>query len=264
MRVRMESLFGVADFYSGNLRKLGHEAWDIHANNEFAQKAWAREHGVQLPSDWSWQFRLRRRPRPIRWGSLRRLRSISNVFGFDRGQPIDRYYIEGFLTANASDIRGHVLEIGDDAYTQKFGRKRVTKSDVLHAVKGNPQATLVGDLATGKGIPEAAFDCMILTQTFHCIYDLKSAIANSYRALKPGGVLLATFPGISQISRYDMDRWGTIGGSQPCRLGECLRRSFRWNMFRSRPMEMCLWQPHFCMGLRLKNSARKNWRSSPV
>jgi len=31
MWVRNESLFGVADFYSSNLRKLGHEAWDIHA-----------------------------------------------------------------------------------------------------------------------------------------------------------------------------------------------------------------------------------------
>src|SRR5262249_53882213 len=29
-----------------------------------------------------------------------------------------------------------------------------------------------------------------------------------YRILKPGGVLLATFPGISQIARNDMDRWG--------------------------------------------------------
>jgi hypothetical protein len=48
MRVRVESLFGVADFYSGNLRKLGHEAWDIHANNEFMQKAWAREHGIRV------------------------------------------------------------------------------------------------------------------------------------------------------------------------------------------------------------------------
>lgn len=48
MRARAESLFGVADFYSGNLRKLGHEAWDIHANNEFMQKAWAREHGMTV------------------------------------------------------------------------------------------------------------------------------------------------------------------------------------------------------------------------
>lgn len=46
MRVRQESLFGVADFYSSNLIKLGHEAHDIYANNEFMQKAWAREHHV--------------------------------------------------------------------------------------------------------------------------------------------------------------------------------------------------------------------------
>ena len=35
MQIRAKSLFGVADFYSSNLRKLGHEAWDIHVNNEF-------------------------------------------------------------------------------------------------------------------------------------------------------------------------------------------------------------------------------------
>lgn len=48
MRVRMESLFGVADFYSSNLRKLGSEAWDVHINNEFMQRSWAREHGLKL------------------------------------------------------------------------------------------------------------------------------------------------------------------------------------------------------------------------
>lgn len=50
MQARTESLFGVADFYSSNLCKLGHEAWDIHANNEFMQKAWAREHGNPMDS----------------------------------------------------------------------------------------------------------------------------------------------------------------------------------------------------------------------
>ena len=48
MRVRVESLFGVADFYSSNLRKLGYEVWDIHTNNEFMQRAWSREHGVRV------------------------------------------------------------------------------------------------------------------------------------------------------------------------------------------------------------------------
>jgi len=48
MRARVESLFGVADFYSSNLCKLGHEAWDIYTNNEVMQKVWAREHGTRV------------------------------------------------------------------------------------------------------------------------------------------------------------------------------------------------------------------------
>ena len=46
MRARLETLCGMADFYSSNLRRLGHEAHDIYANNECAQKAWAREQGI--------------------------------------------------------------------------------------------------------------------------------------------------------------------------------------------------------------------------
>lgn len=59
MRARMKSLFGVADFYSSNLRRLGHEAWDVHANNEFAQKAWAREHGIRIEGSTSRGQRIR-------------------------------------------------------------------------------------------------------------------------------------------------------------------------------------------------------------
>lgn len=48
VRQRYESLFGVADFYSSNLRKLGHEAYDVYVNNEFMQRTWAKEHGVHV------------------------------------------------------------------------------------------------------------------------------------------------------------------------------------------------------------------------
>jgi spore maturation protein CgeB len=60
MRVRYESLFGAADFYSSNLRKLGYEVWHIYANNEFMQKAWADEHGLTIDYGPRWEFRLRR------------------------------------------------------------------------------------------------------------------------------------------------------------------------------------------------------------
>jgi SAM-dependent methyltransferase len=153
-----------------------------------------------------WLKRYTSRPpaRQVRFGSLRRLTPISREFGFDRGLPIDRYYIERFLSVHASDIRGDVLEIEDDAYTRRFGGDRVTKRDVLHVSEGNPRATIVGDLACAEHILSDSFDCVVLTQTLHLIYDVRAALKTLYRILKPGGVLLATFPGISQISN---DRW---------------------------------------------------------
>ena len=60
MQARLVSLFGHVGFYSSNLKKLGHEAYNIYVNNEPMQKAWAREHGLKLRSEWRWQFRLRR------------------------------------------------------------------------------------------------------------------------------------------------------------------------------------------------------------
>jgi SAM-dependent methyltransferase len=144
----------------------------------------------------------------VRFGSLRRVTPLSREFGYDRGLPIDRYYIERFLSANAADVRGHVLEIADNSYTRRFGGNRITQSDVLHVEDGHPAATIVADLTHGDNIPSATFDCVILTQTLQFIYDVPAALRTVRRILKPAGVLLATAPGISPISRYDMERWG--------------------------------------------------------
>lgn len=141
----------------------------------------------------------------VKFGSLRRLTPISRDFGYDRGLPIDRYYIENFLTRQSQDVKGRVLEIGDATYTRRFGGDRVSKSDVLHVVEGNPEATIVGDLTQADNIPSEAFDCVILTQTLHLLYDMRTALNNLYRVLKPGGVLLVTVPGISQVVKCD---WG--------------------------------------------------------
>jgi glycosyltransferase involved in cell wall biosynthesis len=140
----------------------------------------------------------------VRFGDLRRLRPISYEFGFDRGVPIDRYYVESFLARHADDIHGHVLEVGDDSYMCQFGGDRVLKKDILHVAEGNPIATIVADLARADHIPSDRFDCIILTQTLHLVYDVNAALQTLRRILKPGGVLLATFPGISQIS---IDEW---------------------------------------------------------
>ncbi|MFQ5681803.1 MAG: methyltransferase domain-containing protein [Candidatus Binatia bacterium] len=144
----------------------------------------------------------------VQFGNLRRLKPVSSSFGLDRGLCIDRYYIEKFLVRYAADIKGHVLEVADNNYTMQFGGSRVARSDVLHLAEGNPRATLVADLSRAEQIPSDHFDSIIVTQTLQFIYNVQGAMRTLHRILKPGGVLLATFPGISQISRYDMDRWG--------------------------------------------------------
>jgi hypothetical protein len=142
------------------------------------------------------------------WGSFRRLQPFSRVFGYDRGnQSVARYYIDNFISDHASVITGKVLEIGDDTYTKRFGND-VTHSDVLHVREGNPKATIVTDLTCDIKIADETYDCIIMPQTFQFIYDMRAALFHAHRILKNKGVLLATFSGISQISRYDMERWG--------------------------------------------------------
>lgn len=142
---------------------------------------------------------LRRRRRPVRFGSLRRLEPVSDRWGYDRGTPVDRWYIERFLTEHRGDIAGRVLEVKDRSYTDRFGTG-VTASDVLDVDAGNPLATYVADLATAEAIPTGEVDCFVLTQTLQYVFDLPAAVAHVHRILRPGGVVLATLPAVSRIS----------------------------------------------------------------
>lgn len=130
---------------------------------------------------------------------------ISTEFGYDRGKPLDRRYVEDFLARHAGLIRGHVLEIGDTAYTQQFGGEQVVSAEAFHRYAGQPGVTYVGDMSGVHNLPDGTFDCMVLTQTLHLIFDMPAAIATIWKALKPGGSVLITVPWISPI---DKGEWG--------------------------------------------------------
>ena len=145
----------------------------------------------------------------VDFGGLRRLSPISAVFGQDRDLlTIERYYIEQFLAANAGDIKGRVLEMGDPAYIRKFGQG-VTREDVLNYVEGNPNATIVADLTDAPHIPDDTFDCIIITQTLQMIFEVDKAIKTLHRILRPGGVVLCTSHGMTRVARREgVDDWG--------------------------------------------------------
>jgi SAM-dependent methyltransferase len=169
--------------------------------------------------------RLRRLLRPALLGTLRSTVPRSDVWGFDRGTPVDRFYIERFLRAHAVDIRGRTLEVMDDAYTRRFGTA-VARADVLDIDAGNPRATVVvPDLAAADAIPDDAFDCFVLTQTLQLVFDVRAALGHVHRVLRPGGTLLLTVPCVSRIVDHlwrDTDYWRFT----PASLGRLVREAF--------------------------------------
>jgi SAM-dependent methyltransferase len=133
---------------------------------------------------------------------------LSINWGYDRGTPIDRYYIERFLAEHREDVKGNVLEVQDDDYSRRFGGDRIVRQEILNIDASNPRATIVGDLADPSTLPPAQFDCIILTQTLQLVFDMAAAIANCHRALRTGGVLLITVPGITPLDRHEfLDSW---------------------------------------------------------
>jgi SAM-dependent methyltransferase len=146
----------------------------------------------------------------VRWGSLRRMTPFSRSWGYDRGTPIDRVYIEQFLTTHAADVRGSCLEVLNADYTHRFGGSRVATSDVLDIDTANRLATVLADLNEPDSLPAARFDCIIFTQTLHLVPDMRTAVGNVWRALAPGGVLLLTVPAIGRHDArksFHHDRW---------------------------------------------------------
>lgn len=141
----------------------------------------------------------RTRRTPIDWGDLRRTTPFSDVYGLDRGTPIDRYYIGRFLEGHAADIGGHVLEVLSPEFALAVGRERVTSVHVLDINPSNPEATIIADLSEAESIPPERFDCIILTQTLQYVSDIDVALKNAFGSLAPGGVLLLSVPVASRL-----------------------------------------------------------------
>jgi SAM-dependent methyltransferase len=143
----------------------------------------------------------------VRWGSLRRTSPISRRYGYDRGKPIDRYYIEDFLAGCSSDIQGRVLEIKEPEYAHSFDANRVTQTDILDIDAANPKATIIADLNEATPLPSDTYDCIIFTQTLQYIYRAENAVRELHRSLTPGGTLLMTVPGIAPAPLDETRHW---------------------------------------------------------
>lgn len=145
---------------------------------------------------------------------------LSRAWGYDRGTPVDRHYLDAFLEKHRGDVRGRVLDIGDDEAARRFASDALERVDVLHYEEGFPGATVIGDLETGEGIPHDTFDCVLLIETLNVLWDVRRAVQAAYDALAPGGVLLVTANGLSPKELQWTDYWRLTDASMKRLLGE--------------------------------------------
>ena len=145
---------------------------------------------------------MRRAATRARFGDLRRLEPLSK-WGSTRGVPVDRWYIERYLSDRAHLVRGHALEVLEDLYASRYGAESV---DVLDIDADNPRATVIGDLCHPATLSPGRYDVAVVTQTLQLIPRPLDAVRNVISALKPGASLLVTVPALSRLAN-DLDRW---------------------------------------------------------
>jgi len=146
------------------------------------------------------------KPKRFYYLATKSTKPISRKYGFDRGTPIDRYYIEKFLEENKRFIRGKCLEVRDNEYTKKFGGN-VGRSEVIDIDPKVKSATIHADLADMKKVKSDSFDCLLITHTIGVIYDFDKAVKECHRVLKNGGTLLVTSSSFSPAHDLKNEYW---------------------------------------------------------
>ncbi|WP_261559424.1 class I SAM-dependent methyltransferase [Frankia tisae] len=154
-----------------------------------------------------------RQRHPVRWGNLRRTSPFSAWYGNERGRPVDRHYIDGFMAAHRADYTGNrVMEVKNPHYSALYGAP--AELAIVDIDPDNPDLTLHADLNKVGSLPPGAYDCAIVTQVLQYV-DPQAALANLWQSLAPCGVLLLTVPALARLDPHDRDsdlyRWTPAG-----------------------------------------------------
>ncbi|MGE0446378.1 MAG: methyltransferase domain-containing protein [Vicinamibacterales bacterium] len=169
-----------------------------------AMRAWVKAH-VSPRSLVRLRCLTRGLPLP-RWGNLRRTRPLSDSFGFDRGTPLDRYYLHRFFERERAAITGRVLEIQSPGHALRFGHDLAAADSIDIDPRYAP--TYLCDLAQSQEVvPDNSYDCFLLPNTLCHLERVDECLRQALRIVRPGGVILASAAAFVPLTADARDYW---------------------------------------------------------
>ena len=134
------------------------------------------------------------------FGDLHRFEPVSWNYGFSRGAPIDRFYIERFLSVTAREFVVASSRWKSERIRINSAARKSLILMCCTCLQITLSATVVADLTDAPQIPSNHDHCLVLTRTLQYIDDTRAVLRTLHRILRPGGTVLATFPGLSRTS----------------------------------------------------------------
>lgn len=143
----------------------------------------------------------------IDWGDLRRKFPLCNLFGFTRGVPIDRYYLEKFISEIRLEVVGTVLEVGGVLVNRELYQFSNATEYLTLDVEARPGISKVGDIHNPATIEFESLDTVVIFNVLEHCYDPWLAVKNIYSWLKVGGKCFCMVPNSQKIHDIPADYW---------------------------------------------------------
>ena len=147
------------------------------------------------------------KPGTVRFGDFGRLWPFSHRFGFDRGAPVDRYYLQQFVRSIRPVVRGRCLEIGGSLKNNWLYRFDVDEFRTLELEQSRVADDLVGDAADRGVLDPESWDSIL---AFHVLEHCPNpfAVASNMCAwLRPNGHACIVVPCAQRVHNYPGDYW---------------------------------------------------------
>lgn len=138
----------------------------------------------------------------FRWCWRHKLLPISSDFGWSRGTPVGRYYVNKFVAEKAARLGGTILEFGESRYKACF--KTVHCYQVIDVFPG-PSVDYVCDIHDVSSVPEHHFDVIVCTQVLEHVERPVDALRQLHKLLKQDGHLICTVPFLAHIHYVPTD-----------------------------------------------------------